>query len=274
MKASFRGVASLVAAILLPAALHAAAINGTVVGPDSTTAVASATVILSQAGTGGGARTPVDTATTDAQGKFSFTDLAAAQNYGVNVTAAGFVAYTNINVDLGADTTVAALTISLTTPPPPSDISGTVRNGADTTAAIPGATVVLSQSGTGGGARTPVDTATTDAQGKFAFPDLAAAENYGLSITATGFSNYSNNNVDLRGRDTSLTISLLPNADIGGTVLTGAEASAPAVGATVVLTQSGTGGAEPALPWTPPPPTPRASSPSPTWSPWTITASR
>ena len=120
-------------------------------------------------------------------------------NYGLTVTATDFAVYTNNNIDLrGRDTSV---TINLLGP---ADIGGTVLTGADASSApAVGATVVLTQSGTGGGgARTPVDTATTDAQGKFAFPDLVSMDNYGLTVTATGFAVYTNNNIDLRGRDT------------------------------------------------------------------------
>ena len=70
------------------------------VGPDSATAVANATVVLTRAGTGGGggARTPVDTATTDAQGKFAFPDLVSMDNYGVTITATGYATYANDNI--------------------------------------------------------------------------------------------------------------------------------------------------------------------------------
>ena len=237
---------ALVAAALLPSASLAAGVAGTVFAADSTTAVANATVVLSAPGAGGGARTPVDTAQTDAQGKFAFSGLAVGDNYGVSISAAGFRPYTNNNLDLAADTTAVSLTVILAVIPPPAAISGTVV-GADTVTPIPSAAVVLSRAGTGGGGgggRTPVDTAQTDAQGKFSFPALAAADNYGLTVTFTGYNTYTNNNIDLAGKDTALVIRIVPTpppAAIGGTVV-GADSVTPVANATVVLTRAGTGG--------------------------------
>jgi hypothetical protein len=228
----------------LASAAQAAGVEGTVVAADSTTAVANATVILSAPGAGGGLRTPLDTAQTDAQGKFSFTGLAAGDNFGVAISATGFRPYTNNNLDLAADTSIATLKAILAVMPPPAAISGTVV-GADTVTPVANATVILTRAGTGGGGlRTPVDTLQTDAQGKFSFPGLAAANNYGLSVTATGFDPYTNNNIDLVGKDTSLLIRITPPpppAAISGTVV-GADSVTPVANASVILTRAGTGG--------------------------------
>jgi len=62
---------------------------------------------------------------------------------------------------------------------------GTVHALDSAGAGVAGAKVVLNRSSGGGGTRTPVDSAVTDAQGAFAFPS-AAAGNYGVVITATG----------------------------------------------------------------------------------------
>jgi hypothetical protein len=228
----------------LASAAQAAGVEGTVVAADSTTAVANATVILSAPGAGGGARTPLDTAQTDAQGKFSFTGLAAGDNFGVAISATGFRPYTNNNLDLAADTSIATLKAILAVMPPPAAISGTVV-GADTVTPVANASVILTRAGTGGGGlRTPVDTLQTDTLGKFSFPALAAADNYGLSVTATGFDPYTNNNIDLAGKDTSLVIRITPTpppAAISGTVV-GADTVTPVANASVILTRAGTGG--------------------------------
>jgi hypothetical protein len=245
-----RRIENILGVLAMTAWIHSAAsaagVEGSVFAADSTTAVAAATVVLSAPGTGGGARTPIDTAQTDAQGKFSFTGLAVRDNYGVSISAAGFRTYSNNNLDLAADTSIASLRVVLAVMPPPAAISGTVV-GADSVTPVANAMVILSRAGTGGGGggpRAPLDTMQTDAQGKFSFPALAAADNYGITVTASGLQTYTNNNIDLEGRDTSLTIPMTPPPPPGAIlgIVFGADSSTAVVNAMVILNRPGSGG--------------------------------
>jgi len=80
--------------MLLPAAILAGTINGTVRGPDSTSAgIANAKVVLTRSPGGGGSRVTLDSMMTNAQGGYSFANLptaAAPASYRVTASAAGF----------------------------------------------------------------------------------------------------------------------------------------------------------------------------------------
>src|SRR5258706_3872589 len=65
--------------MMLPAAILAGTINGTVRGPDSTSAgIANAKVVLTRSPGGGGSRVALDSMMTNAQGGYSFANLPTA----------------------------------------------------------------------------------------------------------------------------------------------------------------------------------------------------
>ncbi len=113
--------------------------------------------------------------TTDAQGNYAFTNLPAGGNYTVTAARVNYsLAPPSIAVnDLGADQTadfVATLNRHR--------ISGSVRSPAG--AVLAGMTVTLS------GGQT--DATTTDAQGNYAFTNLAAGGNYVVAVSRANYS--------------------------------------------------------------------------------------
>jgi hypothetical protein len=234
---------TLLCSLLPAAATFAGTITGTVRGPDSTSAgISGATVVLTLS-SGQGARAPVDTTQTDAQGKYTFPDLAAKSSYGVTASATGFQ---TVSVNRLALDSVETKTVNVTLPlpMPPAKISGTVRGPDSTSPVIPNAKVILSKSGGGQGSRAPLDSAVTDTQGHFEFANLPAADNYGIDIPApsASFRDYSDHNVDLRGVDIILKVVLDPPPAPGtltGTVR-GPDSTSPVIpNAKVVLTLPG-----------------------------------
>jgi len=78
----------LIASLALPAAILAGTINGTVRGPDSTSAgIANAKVLLTRS-PGGGNRVTLDSTVTNAQGMYAFVNIPAYYDYGILVASA------------------------------------------------------------------------------------------------------------------------------------------------------------------------------------------
>ena len=226
--------------IILPLPPAPGKIMGTVHAVDSTGAgVAGAKVVLNRS-SGGGARTPVDSTITDAQGLFSFATVTPG-SYGIAVTDTGYQTYTRNTLTLAAGATDSLLII-LILPFSPASILGTVRGPDSTGPLLPDAMVVLSKPGTAGGVRVKVDSIKTDAQGKFAFANLPAAENYGIDIAPPNGTvrAYSDHNIDLRGVNDTETVVMAASPG-PGTIkgrVTGPDTTKPLVGQMVVLTRS------------------------------------
>jgi hypothetical protein len=188
-------------------------ITGTVYASDSSTAVANASVILTRAGGGAGGRIPVDTVKTDAQGKFTFSDVVAGDNLGLAVNAAGFQLYVNNNVDLAGGATVT-VNVRLAPPGAPGTIAGLVRTGGATPTPNANATMNLRSPALAGSV--PLDTAQSDAQGRYSFTGVPSLDNYIVAVSAAGYQNATNNNVDVDSADTAtVNFTLIPTASVG-----------------------------------------------------------
>jgi hypothetical protein len=206
--------------------------------------IEGALLVLSRAA-GGGAAAFIDSTRTNAQGQYRFDSVPAVNNFTMLVRAAGYNNATNNNIDVDAgDTTTANFSLTAVPGPArPGSISGTVRNAADN-AVVAGATVVLSRSGIGGGR---VDSAKTDADGRYAFDSVAANTNYVVTVTAAGFQTAVNSDVDVVANQTAtvdfrLVASgpITTRGSIIGTVTDNLKK--PVAKARVILSRSGVGG--------------------------------
>lgn len=203
-----------------------------------------AMLVLSRAA-GGGATAYLDSARTNAQGQYRFDSVPAVNNYTLVVRATGYNNATNNNVDVNEnDTTVANFNLTAVPGPArPGSIAGTVRKAADN-AVLAGARVVLSRGGQGGGR---VDSALTDADGRYAFDSVAANTNYIVTVTAAGFQTAANADVDVIANQTSTVdfrlVASGPSVTRGSIIGTVTDNARKGVaGARVVLSRTGTGG--------------------------------
>lgn len=235
------------AAGLLCAAMGAGAatVTGTVrtAGQGGTPVEGAKVVLIGLGGQGGGGvQTRLDSTTTNAQGQYTFANATTGFRQ-LLASKTGFQNGTGI-ANVANDTGRYTVNITLQAAPRtgPGKVMGTVRRGSDTGPAVAGATVVLTRSFGGGGGAGP-DTAKTDAQGKYAFDSVAAA-NYSLRVTATGYGAETGNVTVPAGDTATADFALMPlNAagSIGGKVTKASDGSAVA-GAQVILTRAGFGG--------------------------------
>ncbi|MDB5048438.1 MAG: hypothetical protein JWO30_1509 [Fibrobacteres bacterium] len=179
-------------------------IGGKVTSAANGSAVAGARVILTRSGGGGGGSRP-DTVLTDAQGMFAFDSVANQGNYVLSVSAAGFSAAVNNNVDVsgGLKTTANFALLAVVAGDTTGTVKGAVTNAA-THAPVANVRVILTRISGGGGNGTPVDTLVTDATGLFSFGKLAAPGNYRVSVSGTGFQNAQSNTLALAQGGTSI----------------------------------------------------------------------
>jgi hypothetical protein len=225
-------------------------ITGTVTNQADDEVWAGATVILGRMMDGpGGGYIAIDTATTNAWGVYTFTDVPAAANYLIDVTADGFAPARSWGIDLQSNqiVTVNVQMQEVST----ATITGTVTNQTNDEVIV-GATVVLGQrTGGGGGATyTPIDTTTTNAAGEYTFADIPGLDNYYVEVSADGFVTDIDDNVDLLDLPPDATewvnfqLQEMQTATITGTVTNQANDEV-IVGAMVVLGQrfGGAGGA-------------------------------
>jgi len=219
--------------VLVPAALYAATVSGTVTVRGSGDPIAGATVVLvSQRGLS-------DSTTTDAKGAYAFDSVAT----GFRTVAAykdGYQAATaNVNVLTATGKYAANIAMTAVTGggTQTGTIAGTVKDDS-TKEAIANATVILSHPA-GRGQPTPIDTVTTDGEGRFLFAAVPALTNYIVEASAAGFASSSNLSVNVVAKDTArvpLTLKKLPkpSSAIVGKV-TDAASKAAITGAMVVL---------------------------------------
>jgi hypothetical protein len=228
-----RNMKTALLSMLIPAALHAASVSGTVTVRGSGDPIAGATVVLvSQRGA-------ADSVTTDAKGAYMF-DSAAVGFHSVAAYKTGYQAATaNVTViqTTGKYTANIAMTATVGGGTQTGTISGTLKDDS-TKEAIPNATVILSHAA-GRGQPTDIDTVKTDGEGRFIFAAVPALTNYIVVASASGFFDATNTNVDVVAKDTALvplTLKKLPKPSSGiiGTVID-AVAKQAVSGATVIL---------------------------------------
>lgn len=209
--------------------------------------IANALVVLTRAPGGGGGTAFLDSLRTNAQGQYRFDSVPAVNNYTMRVTATGYNAATNNNVDVNeGDTTTANFNLTAVPGPArPGSIAGTVRKAAGNEP-VSGANVVLSRNGT------RVDSAKTNADGHYAFDSVAANTNYTVTVTMAGFQNAVNADVDVTSNQTSTVDFSLIASGAGGTrgsiIGTVVDNAKKAVAkARVVLSRTGVGGGSGAI---------------------------
>jgi hypothetical protein len=165
--------------------------------------IPGATVILSRwIGGGGGSLTPVDTVATNAAGEYTLADVAALNNYVIDVEATGFFPDRQGGIDLAGEPANSTVTENFQLDPVITmTISGTVTNQANDEP-IAGATVVLGERDgpIDGGTYIPITSTTTNAAGEYTFSDVPTVDNYYVEVSADGFLPDIDPNVDLAGR--------------------------------------------------------------------------
>ena len=213
-----KNIKTAILAILLPVALNAATLSGTVTIRNVGDPIVGAKVILL---TG---VTPVDSTTTDKRGVYSFTittvgyrTLVVAMTGYQPATGNVFVqqvigTYTS-NISLNAITGGGGQT---------GVISGTVKNDS-TKEALVNATVILSHSA-GRLGPTPIDTVTTDGEGRFLFTAVPSINGYILEVSLVNFITGTTKNIIVPVSDTikvplTLKMTPKPTAAMVGTVL-------------------------------------------------------
>lgn len=180
--------------IHLSAPIPPGSVAGKVSKASDASALAGAIVIISRSGGGGGGGFSTDTAVTDAGGEFEFDSIPNNSNYTVTVSATGFSTTLNNNVDVagGLATTVNFALSDAVEGDTTGTIKGVVTN-ATSKAPVADAIVILTRTGTGGGAGTAVDTVTTNAQGEYSFDSLATGRTYRVNATSATLNGASNN---------------------------------------------------------------------------------
>lgn len=215
-------------------AAQAATVSGRVTASGSGDAIAGAKVVLiSQRG-------DVDSTSTNNQGNYSLEGVAVGPHTLVASREGYQPSTTTVNVGQGGNTVNITLT-------PTSGggrtgrIAGTVRQEGNNQI-IAGARVVVSVRM--GGRTTPVDTAGTDAQGRYITAALPVGT-YSLAVSASGYVGETQEGVDVNNNDTTtqnftLAREVPPAGVIAGKV-TDADTDAPLAGVLVVLRRRASG---------------------------------
>ncbi len=161
-----------------------ATISGTVRAGSSTgTPVVGAMVYLSRGFGGGGIGGGVtDSVKTNAQGQYTFANLAAPNTYNIRVTAAGYPNGTaTVNTTTGGTSTADVVLIPIGAS---GKVAGKVTKASDGSA-VSGARVIISGGGgIGGGFR--ADTVTTNAQGQYGYDSIPIGTGYSINVSAAG----------------------------------------------------------------------------------------
>lgn len=227
-------------------ASQAATVSGTVQENDSTgVAISGATVTLTPTGGGNGV-----TATTDATGAFTFTNVggtaAAPVTYRITAAKTGYRVMTNVVritvIAAGATYTqklylVATGTVGLHT------VSGTVSDSVASSAltALDSARVILTQAAIGGGAPA-IDTVITGAAGTYTFDSVAVGQ-YTITVSKLGYATQTANIIVATGNIVqNFKMLHVVTASITGTV-TDSATTTGIVGAKVYLLTRGGGAA-------------------------------
>jgi large repetitive protein len=223
---------------LIPAGAGTARLTGTVTDQPTGNAVAGVQVALF-VDEGKTVPTPYDTATTVANGTYTFDSLFANNNiqYDVIVSKTGFFPSANAAITLTSGQT-RALNIALA---PIGNKMGTIKGkitGAADQAAIADAKVALTQN-TNGNWEIVVDSTTTNQIGDFTFDSIPVANGYKLSVFAPGFASqyFGTFRVDSGvtiTRNLILGVMVPPSSIIKGTVTDSASSNAVA-GTQVIL---------------------------------------
>jgi hypothetical protein len=225
------------------APIQFASISGTVTDSLVTTTFVKGAKVFLRSTAGFGAAATIDSTVTDTVGKYTFPKVQSgtANAYTINVSATGYVSKTSAAITL-TGTTAATADIKMY-PIVMAKITGRVTSDSLKGPAVPGATVILTLRGTGGGAGTPIDTMTSDTTGAFLFENVASGSNYRVTASLAGYTSaYSSITGKTTGTDTaniamvkigtgSLLVRILKRAD--STALPGATV-------TVITTGSGT----------------------------------
>ncbi len=231
--------------LLVTAGIHAGTIQGMVTDAESGEPIEGALVIATS---GFGGQATVDSATSDAEGAYSISDLAQ----GFYMTAASAEGYqpsqSNFPVNLGGNQTFERnFELIPGSGTGNASIGGTVTD-QETDEPVGGAQVVLSvRTGFGGGGNwQALDTVMANAEGGYMFADLIADQRYRLDVTADGYFAGRQSNIFLQpGQELAADISLEPVGDQVGTIagtITDSESNEPIDGATVILSQHLGGG--------------------------------
>jgi len=169
-------------------------ISGTVTNASDSTPIVGASVSTSPA---------TSTVTTDAQGKFTITNV-APKTYTVTATAAGFTAGSVSATVTAGQTATANLALVSTT----GTIGGTVTNASNSTPIV-GASVSTSPA---------TSTVTTDTYGKYTISNVAPGF-YTVTITAAGFTAGSVGATVVAGQTVTANLALqLARGTISGTI--------------------------------------------------------
>jgi Carboxypeptidase regulatory-like domain len=176
---------------------------GRVVQEDRSTAVKGATVTLTLYGFAdllatpppAGERVADRVVTSDAEGKFTFTDLDPDNSYSLIAYHPGFGSRIEGHITLTEETTSEEVLVVLE---PGATITGTVTDSGGV--AIDGVAVTLENAALGSVNSADHKSTKTDTAGKYSFPNVAAG-NYNLEAWTDGFGRTRVPNLNISGRD-------------------------------------------------------------------------
>lgn len=206
-------------------------LSGTVTDSVSKAALGGAKVILRAGQTR-------DTVITGATGAFSFDSVEA----GTITLTVSFNGYTSKITNLSTATATSPVDIALS-PVQYGSIVGTVTDSV-TKSALSGAMVILRQSSGMGGSGTAVDTATTAAEGRYAF-DKVASGSYTVNVSFSGYVSKTLSSLQVTGTGSDTGDIALVKVEMGTIIgkVTSDSISGPALsGATVILSVRSTMG--------------------------------
>ena len=212
--------------------VNAATVSGTVKdNTENTSPIAGAIVTLTPLGLG--ATALVDT--TDAVGKYSFTDVVTPMNYAITATKSGYSSSTPVPVSITNESTIIEQNITLTVVAS-CVLKGKVTEDSTNGSVIAGAKVIVTQN-IGG---TFKDSATTDANGWYSFTTLQESDIYSITASKEGFTSTSVNHVQTTGPDTvSIVLSKPTVNNLYVRILKNADSTA--IGGAAVAIERGTG---------------------------------
>jgi protocatechuate 3,4-dioxygenase beta subunit len=226
-----------------------ATLSGIVSDSASGSPLPGALVILRQ-NTGGGGIRIIDSATAGAGGTYSIDSIQPGNNYSVSASLTGYTSKISATFTVGSTPVVRNIQLVAVAF---SKLIGKVTSDSANGDAVAGATIILSERSGGGGNLRPVDTATTDATGWYAFNTVETGVRYTLAASMTGYIDRSVTitksraavdtvNITLMKIATgSLYVRVLKRAD--STAIVGASVSAArAMGGTVLTGTTAAGG--------------------------------
>jgi hypothetical protein len=215
-------------------------VSGAITDSVSAATIAGARVLLQQ--TTGIRIVTVDSAVSAANGTYLF-DSVAAGTYQIAVSAVDYISKTVTGVTVTAAVASQTVNIKLRAVAT-GKLTGKISADSLRGPAIAGATVILEEVPNVGGANIPIDTVTTDANGMYLFPKVAAASNYQVTASKVGFTQKTaQHRNQTAGTDTvNMFLASIATGDIYVVVLKRSDSSAIA-GASVTVTPNAGGAA-------------------------------